>query len=50
MGLDWRILSLSSYMEALEAQNEMNNPDGGKAESGTGDGLKRFMKAHVTTQ
>ena len=48
MGLDWRTLSLSAYMEALEAKNEMADPEAGKGGEPS-DGLKRFMKAHATT-
>jgi hypothetical protein len=45
MGLDWRWLSLSAYLEALEAHNEANaGDDKGPAEAS--EGLKRFMKAH----
>ena len=32
MGLDWRFLSLSSYLEGLEAADEINSPEGGKPE------------------
>lgn len=45
MGLDWRIMDLSSYFETLEAFNEMQDPDGGKSEPG--ERLERFMKAHT---
>lgn len=48
MGLDWRRLSLSDYLEALEAFNEANNPSGGNSSAGPGDlsDLKRLMRAH----
>ena len=42
MGLDWRFLSLSAYLEALEAHNGMTNP----APAEASDGLKRFIRAH----
>ena len=47
MGLDWRMLDLSAYMEALEAFNEMHDPESGKkgAQADT-DRLSRFLKAH----
>ena len=47
MGLDWRTLDLSAYMEALEAFNEMHDPESGKkgAQADT-DRLSRFLKAH----
>lgn len=48
MGLDWRFLSLSAYMEALEAANEMNDPDGGKGGSkDISPRLKQFLSAHA---
>lgn len=43
MGLDWRYLDLSGYLEALEAHNEAN---GEKRETQASEGLKRFIKAH----
>lgn len=47
MGLDWRFLSLSAYMEALEAANEMHDPES-KANAEPGAGLGRFLKAHLS--
>jgi hypothetical protein len=44
MGLDWRWLSLSAYLEALEAHNESTDPQGGKQPASAN--LKKFMKAH----
>lgn len=46
MGLDWRRLSLSDYLEALEAYNEANDPNPDKAAPGDLSDLKRLMKAH----
>lgn len=48
MGLDWRVLDLSSYMEALEAFNAMNDPDakGNSADEPDTSRLARFMKVH----
>lgn len=46
MGLDWRTLDLSAYMEALEAFNEMNYPESGKGAQADTDRLSRFLKAH----
>lgn len=45
MGLDWRSLDLSDYLEALEAHNEANGGEKPKAEAS--EGLRRFMKAHA---
>ena len=45
MGLDWRWLDLSSYLEALEAHNEANS--GEKPQAQASDGLKRFIRAHT---
>jgi hypothetical protein len=50
MGLDWERLSLSSYMEALEAANEMNDPDAAKKAGSDTDAtgrLQKFMSAHA---
>lgn len=48
MGLDWRFLSLSAYMEAVEAHNEANDPDAHKAPQRVETGrLERFMKFHT---
>lgn len=48
MGLDWRFLSLSAYLEALEAANEMNDPKAGKGNPvEVSVSLKRFFKAHA---
>lgn len=49
MGLDWRYLSLSAYLEALEASNEMHDPEAGKRlrEIEPDSRMKRFMKAHA---
>lgn len=44
MGLDWRTLDLSDYLEALEAHNEAHSSE--KPERQASDGLKRFLKAH----
>lgn len=44
MGLDWRTLDLSGYLEALEAHNEAHSPE--KPMQQASDGLKRFMQAH----
>lgn len=44
MGLDWRTLDLSDYLEALEAHNEAHSSD--KPERQASEGLKRFVKAH----
>lgn len=46
MGLDWRTLDLSDYMEALEAFNEMHDPDAPKPGVSTDSRLAKFMKAH----
>lgn len=46
MGLDWRVLSLSAYMEALEAQNEMQT-GGDKTAPVISDKFKNFMAAHT---
>lgn len=45
MGLDWRWLSLSSYFEALEANNAAHDPNAAKG-GGVSDGLKKFMASH----
>jgi hypothetical protein len=34
MGLDWRFLSLSGYLEALEAANETTDPKKGPSDDG----------------
>jgi hypothetical protein len=44
MGLDWRTLDLSDYLEALEAHNEAHSSE--KPDRQASDGLKRFLKAH----
>lgn len=44
MGLDWRTLDLSDYLEALEAHNEAHSSE--KPERQASEGLKRFVKAH----
>ncbi|MFN3474088.1 MAG: hypothetical protein ACK4ZW_08590 [Blastomonas sp.] len=44
MGLDWRTLDLSDYLEALEAHNEAHSSE--KPAHQASDGLKRFMQAH----
>lgn len=41
LGLDWERISLSGYVEALNAGE---GSDGGGGEASTG--LKRFLKAH----
>lgn len=48
MGLDWRDLSLSDYLETLEAFNEAHDPKAAKAPAEPGDmsDLKRLMRAH----
>lgn len=46
MGLDWTKLSLSAYLEALEAYNAAHNPDQ-KEKPEASDRLKRFLKAHT---
>lgn len=48
MGLDWRSLSLSGYLEALEAFNEANDLRAAKGPVDAGDlsDLKRLMRAH----
>lgn len=51
MGLDWERLSLSAYMEALEACNEMNDPEAAKKAEKSPDAMKRldkFMASHRT--
>jgi len=48
MGIDWRLLTLSDYLEALEAANEMNSPDGGKVDrEANADKLAAVMKARM---
>lgn len=49
MGLDWRILDLPTYVEALEAYNAIQNPDASPASEYTGDkdALDRVMSARV---
>lgn len=42
LGLDWRTLDLSSYLEALSAHNADHAE---KPPVKVSDGLKRFMKA-----
>lgn len=44
MGLDWRTLDLSDYLEALEAHNEAHSSE--KPDRQASEGLKRFMQAH----
>lgn len=47
MGLDWRYLSLSGYLEALEAANEMQQPSqGASSASPVSERFKRFAQAH----
>ena len=46
MGLDWRTLDLSSYLEALEAHNEAHADPKDKAPPEASERLKRFMAAH----
>ena len=47
LGLDWRTLDLSSYLETMEAHNEMSQPkDDGKLSSDQADRLRRAMEAH----
>lgn len=47
MGLDWRTLSLSAYMEALEAFNEMNSAEGEKPSAVEVPRMLKFMAAHT---
>lgn len=45
MGLDWRALDLSDYLEALEAHNESHSTE--KADKPeASDSLRRFFAAH----
>lgn len=46
LGLDWRTLDLSSYLEALEAHNEAHTDPKDKAPPEASERLKRFMAAH----
>ena len=45
MGLDWRFLSISGYLEALDASNDMHSPDSA-TEPGDTSRLAAFMAAH----
>lgn len=48
MGLDWRTLSLGAYLEALDAFNDMHDPEAAKkATLGDVSDVKRFMAAHT---
>lgn len=48
MGLDWRFLSLSAYLEALEAYNEANSGEDTKpAPRGDGRQLAAVMAARL---
>ncbi|NBC37366.1 hypothetical protein GTZ99_12475 [Novosphingobium sp. FSY-8] len=49
MGLDWRSLSLSGYLEALEAHNEAHDPDYKPEPQVTADKdrLKRLLNARA---
>jgi hypothetical protein len=50
MGLDWRTLDLSDYLEALEAHNEAADPkaknEGEPGEPADLDRIRRFHRAH----
>lgn len=48
LGLDWRALDLSSYLEAVEAHNEMQQASDGKPKATPDqiDRLRRAMNAH----
>lgn len=48
LGLDWRTLDLSDYLEALEAHNESHDPNAGndRAESDP-DWLAKMMATRV---
>lgn len=45
MGLDWRTLDLSAYLEALEANNAAH--DGDKTAPEPSERLKRAVRAHM---
>lgn len=45
MGVDWRFLSISGYIEAVEAHHAMNNPDGKKGSSSDPERLAAVMAA-----
>ena len=47
LGVDWRTLDLSGYLEALEAHNEAHDPEAGKGEIKSDmDRLAKFHRAH----
>lgn len=47
MGLDWERLSLSGYMEALEAHNEANSGDETERGGGDPEKLAKVMAARL---
>lgn len=50
LGLDWRLLSLSEYLEALEAHNEAHQPEGAKSGPVDPERLRRFVAAHRSNE
>lgn len=46
LGLDWERLSLSGYLEALEAHNEANSGGKNTPDASQLERLNRFNRAH----